>query len=124
MHRRLARRSRSNRSKPIRLMVLDLSREQILGFRRRVQLLDERLPSGGDSLRRAAWAGLQDSVPRSALHSLHARVEDVAPDAWEDPALVQVWGPRYTAFVVPADAHAAFTLARLPLKGRIRDRAL
>jgi len=103
---------------------LELAREQILRFRRRVQSLDERLPAGADSLRRAAWAGLQDSVPRSALHSLHARVVGVAPDAWEDPALVQVWGPRYTAFVVPADAHAAFTLARLPSKGRIRDRAL
>jgi hypothetical protein len=102
---------------------LTLSREQILTYRRHVQSLDERLPPGADSLRRAAWAGLQDSVPRSALHALHARVKDVAPDAWDDPALVQVWGPRYTAFVVPADAHAAFTLGRLPAKGRTRERA-
>jgi winged helix DNA-binding protein len=103
---------------------LELTREQILAYRRGVQSLDERLPSGPDSLRRAAWAGLQDSVPRSALHSLHARVRDVAPDAWQDPALVQVWGPRYTAFVVPADAHESFTLARLPETGRMRQRAL
>lgn len=103
---------------------LELTREQILAFRRRVQALEQRLPPGGDSLRRAAGAGLQDSVPRSALHSLHARVEGVAPDALDDPALVQVWGPRYTAFVVPSDAHAAFTLARLPEKGRLRERAL
>ena len=109
---------------PPKLMPLRLTREDILAFRRRVQALDERLPPGGYSLGRAAWAGLQDSVPRSALHSLHARVEGVAADAWEDPAHAQVWGPRYTAFVVPADAHAAFTLARLPLKGRIRERAL
>lgn len=81
------------------------------------------MPPGGESLRRAAWAGLQDSVPRSALHSLHARVQGVAANALDDPALVQVWGPRYTAFVVPSDAHAAFTLARLPERGRLRERA-
>lgn len=104
-------------------MALVLTREQILAHRRRVQSLDERLPPGGDSLRRAAWAGLQDSVPRSAVHSLHARVQGVTADAWEDEALVQVWGPRYTAFVVPADAHVAFTLGRLPPKGRTRARA-
>ncbi len=102
---------------------LELTRDQILAYRRRVQALDERLPPGGDSLRRAASAGFQDSVPRSALHSLHARVQGVAPDVLDDPALVQVWGPRYTAFVVPSDAHVAFTLARLPAKGRTRDRA-
>jgi hypothetical protein len=106
------------------MSALDLSREQVLAYRRRVQALDARLPNNGDSLRRAAWAGLQDSVPRSALHSLHARVEGVAPDALDGPAVVQVWGPRYTAFVVPSDAHAAFTLARLPERGRIRERAL
>jgi Winged helix DNA-binding domain len=102
---------------------LELSREQVLAHRRRVQALDERLPPGPDSLRQAAWAGLQDSVPRSALHSLHARVEGVGPGAWEDPALVQVWGPRFTAFLVPADAHAAFTLARMPEKGSLPGRA-
>lgn len=102
---------------------LGLTREQVVAFRRRVQALEERLPPGPDSLRRASSAGLQDSVPRSALHALHARVEGVAPDAWDDPALVQVWGPRYTAYVVPAGEHAAFTLGRLPQKGPIRERA-
>jgi hypothetical protein len=62
-------------------------------------------------------------VPRSALHSLHARVEGIAPDAWEDPALVQVWGPRYVAYVVPAGEHLPFTLGRLPERGRTRERA-
>jgi hypothetical protein len=99
------------------------TRDQVLAYRRRVQALDRRLPPGGDSLRRAAWAGLQDSVPRSALHSLHARVEDIGPDALDDPALVQVWGPRYTVYVVSSDAHAAFTLARLQETGRTRQRA-
>jgi hypothetical protein len=99
---------------------LDVTREQIIAFRRRAGALDERLPPGPVSLGRAAWAGLQDSVPRSALHSLHARVEATAPDAWEDPSLVQVWGLRYTAYVVPAGDHAPFTLGRLPDDGRTR----
>ena len=102
---------------------LELTRDQILAYRRTVQALDERLPPGPDSLRRAAWAGLQDSVPRSALHSLHARVEATAPDAWEDSSLAQVWGLRYTAYVVPAGDHAPFTLGRLPEHGPIRQRA-
>ena len=99
---------------------LDVTREQIVAFRRRTGALDERLPPGPASLVRAAWAGLQDSVPRSALHSLHARVGMTAPDAWDDPSLVQVWGLRYTAYVVPAGDHAPFTLGRLPDDGRTR----
>lgn len=100
-----------------------MSRDQILAFRRRTQGLDQRLPPGSGSLRQAAWAGLQDSVPRSALHSLHARVEGIAPGTWEDPALVQVWGLRFAAYVVPADDHAIFTVARLPDTGPRRARA-
>lgn len=102
---------------------LELTRAQILGYRRRVQALDERLPAGPGSLQQASGAGLQDSVPRSALHSLHARVRDVAADAWKDPALAQVWGPRYAAYVVPADAHLPFTLGRMPDRGRMPARA-
>ncbi len=102
---------------------LELTRAQILAQRRSVQALDERLHAGPEALRRAAFAGLQDSVPRSALHSLHARVEAVTPGAWEDPSLIQVWGPRYTAYVVPAADAAIFTLARLPLSGPLRVRA-
>src|SRR6266511_6406289 len=52
---------------------LVLTRAQVLAFRRSVQALDERLPAGAASLRRAAWAGLQDSMPRAALLSIHAR---------------------------------------------------
>lgn len=103
--------------------MLELTREQVLGHRRAVQALDRRLSPGPDSLRRAAAPGLQDSVPRSALHALHARVEGVTPDSWEDAALVQVWGPRYVAYVVPAGEHLPFTLGRLPDRGRTRDRA-
>ena len=74
--------------------MLELTRRQILAFRRRVGALDERMPMGARSLRRAAWAGLQDSMPRAALLSLHARVEDVEPSTWEHPSLAQLWGPR------------------------------
>jgi winged helix DNA-binding protein len=102
---------------------LKITRAQILAYRRTVQGLDKRLPAGADSLRSAAWAGLQDSVPRAALHALHARVESIAPSDWENPALVQVWGLRYTAYVVPAGDHAIYTLARLPDRGKIRERA-
>ncbi len=93
---------------------LDLTRSQILAFRRWVGALDERLPGGRRSLRRAAWAGLQDSMPRAALLSIHARVEGTEPTTWEDPSLVQLWGPRYSAYVVAARDLAVFSLGRLP----------
>jgi hypothetical protein len=99
---------------------LRLTRPQILAFRRHVGALDERLPRGRRSLRRAAWAGLQDSMPRAALLSIHARVEGTEPSTWEDPSLVQLWGPRFSAYVVAAADLAAFSLGRLPddAKGR------
>jgi hypothetical protein len=100
-----------------------LTRAQILAFRRRIQALDERLPAGPSSLRRAAWAGLQDSVPRAALLSIHARVEGTQPSTWEDPSLVQLWGPRFTAYAVAASDLATFSLARLPDDLRARSRA-
>jgi hypothetical protein len=93
---------------------LALTRDQILAFRRRVSALDTRLPGGADSLRVAGWAGLQDSMPRAALLSIHARVAGAHPESWADEALVQVWGPRYSAYVVPAREHAYFTLGRYP----------
>jgi hypothetical protein len=93
---------------------LALTRGQILAFKRRVGELDERLPRGWRSLRRAAWAGLQDSMPRAALLSIHARVEGTEPSTWEDPSLVQLWGPRYSAYVVAARDLAVFSLGRLP----------
>ncbi len=102
---------------------IDLTRAQILAFRRRVGALDERLPPGAHSLRRAAWAGLQDSMPRAALLSIHARVEHAHPSIWEHPSLVQVWGPRYSTYVVPARDRAVFTLGRLPDDARRRQRA-
>src|SRR5919204_4873461 len=102
---------------------LILTRPQILAFRRRVGALDERLPPGAQSLRRAAWAGLQDSMPRAALLSIHARVEGAHPEIWDDDALVQVWGPRWATYVVPAEDHAIFTVGRHPDSARGRERA-
>ena len=102
---------------------LKVKRTQILAFRRRVGALDQRLPAGRRSQRRAAWAGLQDSMPRAALLSIHARVEGTRPSAWEDPSLVQVWGPRYQVYVVAARDLAVFTLGRLPDSGETRQTA-
>jgi hypothetical protein len=93
---------------------LALTREQVLGFRRRAGGLDERLPPGPNSLRTAAWAGLQDSMPRAALLSIHARVNGTGPGSWEDPSLVQVWGPRFSAYVVAERDRGVFTVGRLP----------
>ncbi|HJU36207.1 MAG TPA: crosslink repair DNA glycosylase YcaQ family protein [Gaiellaceae bacterium] len=104
---------------------LELTRAQILEFRRRAGALEERLPRGARSLRKAAWAGLQDSVPRAALLSIHTRVEGTHPATWEDPSLVHVWGPRFSTYLVPARDRAIFTVARLPddprRRGRVED---
>ena len=102
---------------------LRLTRQQILAFRRRVGALDERMPPGEQSLRRAAWAGLQDSMPRAALLQLHARVEGVEPSTWEDPSLAQLWGPRWSTYVVPKADFALFSLGRHPEAGDARARA-
>jgi hypothetical protein len=101
---------------------LKLTRQQILAFRRRVGGLDERTPKSAESLRRAAWAGLQDSMPRAALLSLNARIDEVEPSTWEDPSLAQLWGPRYCTYVVAKRDFALFSLGRLPEdeKGRLR----
>jgi hypothetical protein len=93
---------------------LTLDRAQVLAFRRRVGALDARLALGPDALRQAAWAGLSDSMPRGALLSIHARLEGATPAAWEDPSLVQTWGPRFSVYVVAAADRAVFTLGRLP----------
>jgi hypothetical protein len=102
---------------------LDLTRSQILAFRRHVGALDERLQPGPASLQRAAWAGLQDSMPRAALLSIHARVDGTASSAWEDPSLVQLWGPRFSVFVVAACDLAVFSLGTMPDDAKGRQRA-
>jgi hypothetical protein len=103
--------------------VLTLNRDQILSFRRRVGGLDARIPNAPDSLRRAAWAGLQDSMPRAAVLSLHARVLDVTANVLDDPSLIQVWGPRYSVYVTAAQDRAIFTLGRWPDTQKACERA-
>lgn len=102
---------------------LAVDRQQILRFRRATNGLGARAPRSARTLRRAALVGLQDSMPRAATLSLHARLDDVDPLAWDDPAFVQVWGPRYSAYVIPASDVATFTLGRLPDDERGRKRA-
>jgi Winged helix DNA-binding domain len=62
-------------------------------------------------------------MPRAALLSIHARVAETEPSTWEDPSLVQVWGPRFSVFVVAACDLAVFSLARLPDDAKGRRRA-
>lgn len=102
---------------------LALSRQQILSFRRSAGALDERLAPGTVSFRRAAWAGLQDSAPRAALLSIHARVAGTSSNSWEDPSLVQLWGPRFSDYVVARKDLPVFTLGRLPEQAPGRQRA-
>jgi DNA glycosylase AlkZ-like len=60
-------------------------------------------------------------MPRAALLSIHARVEGAHPSSWEDPALIQLWGPRFSTYVVPVRDRAVFSLARLPDDARGRQ---
>lgn len=89
-------------------------REAILAFRRRSSALDRRLPAGPSALRRAVWAGLQDSMPRAALLSIHARVRNTSAETVRAASLVQVWGPRYHAYVVARRDLAYFSIGRMP----------
>jgi Winged helix DNA-binding domain len=91
---------------------------QVLRYRARVSHLDEKLPLR--SIAKAAWGGLQDSVPRGGVISLHARVEGAKPDAWEHPSLVQIWFRGGADYIVPRRDVGIFTLGCLP---RDRDRA-
>jgi hypothetical protein len=62
-------------------------------------------------------------MPRAALLSIHARVSGAHPSSWEHPSLVQLWGPRFSTYVVAARDRAVFTLGRLPDDVRGRRRA-
>jgi len=63
-------------------------------------------------------------MPRAALLSIHARVAGTGSTGWEDPSLVQLWGPRFSDYVVAAKDLAIFSLGRLPKDARRRARAL
>jgi hypothetical protein len=62
-------------------------------------------------------------MPRAALLSIHARIEGTEPSTWEDPSLVQLWGPRFSVFVVAARDLAVFALGTLPDDAKGRHRA-
>src|SRR3989442_3483994 len=94
------------------MAIPSITRENVLAFRQRATYLHRRLPPG--RLAEAAFAGLQDSAPRSAVLALHARVKDVSLSAWKDPRFVQVWGPRGAVYVVASHDVAVFTLGRSP----------
>jgi len=63
-------------------------------------------------------------MPRAALLSIHARVAGAGPSTWEDPSLVQLWGPRFNVFVVAARDLAVFSLGTLPSDAKGRERAV
>ena len=100
---------------------LRLTRRQILGFRRRVGGLDERMPRRGvaaaGGVGRLAGQHAESRAPLDARTRGRGR-----PSTWEDPSLAQLWGPRYSAYVVAKRDFALFSLGRLPdsEKGRLR----
>jgi hypothetical protein len=93
----------------------------LLGYRLRANGLLAR-----GSLADALPAGVQDSAPRAAQLSLHARVAGLPVNGWADPTLCQVWGPRWAVYLIKATDLAVFTVGRLPRDDeatRILDRA-
>lgn len=104
--------------------IIEVTRADVARRRLRAGgLVGARPPVRADAMRRAAWAGLQDSMPRAALLSLHARLDGVTSTALDDLDLVQVWGPRFNVYVVERRDLAVFTLGRLPTAAAARARA-
>jgi len=93
-------------------MTINVTRDHVVRYRARVSHLDEKLPPG--SFAKAAWGGLQDSIPRGGVISLHARVEDTQPDSWEDPSIAQIWFRGGADYLVPRDDVGVFTLGSFP----------
>lgn len=62
-------------------------------------------------------------MPRAALLSIHARVKGAQSSTLSDPSLVQLWGPRFSVFVVAECDRAVFSLGRLPEDPKGRQRA-
>jgi hypothetical protein len=58
------------------------------------------------------------------LLSIHARVERTRSTSWEHASLVQLWGPRFSDYVVASKDLPIFSLGRLPDDARRRTRAL
>ena len=102
---------------------LELSRPQILGFRRRVGALDERLPPGRSRFARRPGRACRTACrgPRCSRSTRGSTAP--SPAIWEDPSLVQLWGPRYQLYVVAARDLPVFSLGRLPDDAKGRQRA-
>ena len=101
---------------------LVLTRDQILSHRRRVTALDERLPPGA---RLAPPSGLARSHRQHAAGGAHldpCSRDGTDPSDVGAPPLVQVWGPRFSAYVIAARDRAVFTLGAFH-SGRRRRRA-
>jgi len=113
--------SRRRRCHAGRVTTLRLTSEQIADYRLRAAGLDARAAMSEASLRRAVHAGLQDSWPRAALLSIHARVLDTPVDVLDDSSLTQVWGPRFNVYVVAERDAPYFTVGRRPESGAKHD---
>ena len=101
-------------------MALKVTRQQAIRYRLIANNLTERLSPG--EYVRAARNAIQDTYPRSALLSLHARVAECEPTAWEDPGLVQLYSPRAAVHILPAADRDIFTVGRLPLDPAAREK--
>ena len=91
---------------------MKVTRDQIVRYRARITHLDRKLAAG--SFAEAAWGGLQDTIPRGGITSLHARVDGAQPDSWEDPTVVQIWFRGGADYIVPLSDVGIFTLGSLP----------
>ena len=92
-------------------MTTGVSLDQALRSRARLCTCTRSCRSGAFGT--ACWGGLQDSIPRSGVLSLHARVEGTQPVSWEDPSVAQVWF-RGSDYIVPRRDAGFFTLGSSP----------
>ena len=99
---------------------LQLDRAAIVGMRLLNSGLTERRPADAEGVRSATYAGCADSMPRAAVLSLHARLDGVPASVLDRDDLRQVWGPRFSAYVVAAVDTEVFTLGRMPPSGTRR----
>jgi hypothetical protein len=97
---------------------LAVDRRRAIAYRLAAHHLDRRMPP--KAYDEAARFALQDTIPRSALVSLHARVADCEPTGWEDDRLIQTYSPRKAAYVMPRADWAVFTVGRLPADPDLR----
>jgi len=93
-----------------------MDRAQVLAYRLAAQHLATRTP---DLLAAAGACGVQNSPPGSAPLALHARVDGLTAEGYDDAVaeaktLVQVWSLRASPYVVPTGDLPVFTRGLLP----------